>query len=206
MAHDTSTKRRLSGAATALLAAGVLAGALPPLASPARAAETKIGVIDSQKIFAEYQEAKDAEALFQQEMKQWQDDLGAKEKEIVGLQEKIRSQALLLSKEKLDELQADLDHKIQDYDTAKSEILDPTKGKAVARNKELSQPINDQITTVVERLGAQEGYTLILDMASVNVVYLNPVVDLTARVLDALGKGAKSEKPNKPDAADKKSQ
>ena len=35
----------------------------------------RIGTIDSQRIFAEYQEAKDAETIFQQEMDQWQSEI-----------------------------------------------------------------------------------------------------------------------------------
>jgi outer membrane protein len=155
---------------------------------PVRADEAKIGIIDSQRIFAEYQEAKDAEVIFQQEMDQWQKDLGQMEKEILAQQEKIRSQSLLLSKEKLDEMQQDLDTMLRNYDAKKTEILDPNKGKAVLRNQELSQPINDQISTVVERIGAEGKFTIILDVATVNVVYAAEGVDLTDQVLEELEK------------------
>jgi outer membrane protein len=171
--------------------ARALALALTLPAVPALAADTRIGVIDSQRIFAEFQEARDAESAFQLEMKKWQDDLLAQEKEISTLQDKIRSQALLLSKEKLDELQADLDKKYQAYESAKNDLFDPTKGKAVARNKELSQPINDKITTVVERLGAEQNFTIIVDMASINVVYMDKAIDLTDKVLEELAKAGK---------------
>ena len=151
----------------------------------------KIGTIDSQRIFREYQEAKDAEAVFQDEMKQWQSDLEGMEREILSLREKIRSQQLLLSQDKLDELQNQLDQKSQAYDQKRSEILDPTNGLAVKRNQELSQPINDQITTVVERLGAEGGYDLILDTATVNIVYQNKDLDLTDKVLQELEQSGK---------------
>lgn len=152
----------------------------------ARAEEAKIGIIDSQRIFAEYQEAKDAEVIFQQEMEEWQKDLADLEREILAQQEKIRSQSLLLSKDKLDEMQKELDTMLRNYDSKKNEILDPTKGKAVLRNQELSQPINDQITTVVERIGAEGKFTVIFDVATVNVVYAAEGVDLTDRVLEEL--------------------
>ncbi len=160
---------------------------------PARAAEKnlKIGTIDSQRIFREYQEAKDAEAVFQDEMKQWQSDLEGMEREILSLREKIRSQQLLLSQDKLDELQSQLEQKSQAYDQKRSEILDPTNGLAVKRNQELSQPINDQITTVVERLGAEGGYDLILDTSTVNIVYQNKDLDLTDKVLQELEQSGK---------------
>lgn len=174
-----------AGAALLLTVAAVFPGAVPS----AVAADVKIGVIDSQRIFSEYQVARDAEAVFQEEMRGWLQEVGELERELVGLQERIRGQALLLSKEKLDEMQAELDGKRRTYEARKSELFDQETGRAVARNQELSAPINEQITTVVERLGAEGDYTLILDMATVNVVFLGSGVDLTDRVLEELAKG-----------------
>lgn len=154
--------------------------------TPARAADVKIGVIDSQLIFRDYQEAKDAEALFQVEMQQWQEEIGAMEREILSKREKIRSQQLLLSQEKLDELQREVEQMMGEYERKRTEILDPTDGLAVRRNQELSQPINDQITLVVERLGAEGGFDLIVDSATINVVYMSPDIDLTQQVLSEL--------------------
>lgn len=169
---------------------GLVLGTLFALfvAAPA-AAESKIGVIDSQRIFSEYQEARDAEALFQEEMRAWQQELGELERELVGMQEQIRSQAQLRSQESLDALQTDYEAKLQAYEARKAEILDPDQGQAVTRNAELSAPINEQITTVVERLGAEGDFDIIIDRATVNVVFVAEGIDLTEQVLEELGKG-----------------
>lgn len=154
----------------------------------ANAADLKIGVIDSQRIFREYQEAKDAEALFQGEMRQWREELETMEREILSKQEKLRSQQMLLSQEKLDELQMEVEQLMNEWERKRVEIMDPTNGLAVKRNAELSQPINDQITLVVERLGAEGGFDLIMDAATINVVFMNPDIDLTDQVLAELEK------------------
>lgn len=160
------------------------------LANAARAADgRKLAVIDSQRIFAEYQPAKDAESVFQEEMRQWKEELSAMERDLLGIRERIKSQSLLLSKEKLDELQTQLDAKMQTYEQKKDELFNPSTGKVVSRNQELSAPINEQITTVVERVGAEEGYDLILDLATVNVVYVADGVDITDLVLGELTSG-----------------
>ncbi len=160
------------------------------ISMPASAfAESKIGVIDSQRIFSEYQQARDAEAVFQEEMRQWTQELEGLEKEIRELQERIRTQAMLLSKDRLDAMQSELDQKVQAYEARKKELFDPQDGQAVSRNQELSAPINEQITTVVERLGAEGGFELIFDLATVNVVYMADGIDLTDRVLEELAKG-----------------
>jgi outer membrane protein len=171
-----------------IVSAFVAALLLTAGAGGAFADEVKIGVIDSQRIFREYQEAKDAETIFQGEMQQWQDEIEAMEREILSKREKIRSQQLLLSQDKLDELQGELEQLSMEYERKRSEILDPTNGLAVRRNQELSQPINDQITLVVERLGAEGGFDLIVDSATINVVFMSPDIDLTDKVLVELDK------------------
>jgi outer membrane protein len=151
-----------------------------------RADGGKLGVIDSQRIFSEYQEAKDAESIFQQEMSQWQKGLEEQERTLLKKREQIRSQSLLLSKEKLDQLQAELEQQVAEYERAKAEILDPNGGKAVLRNQELSQPINDQINKAVEQLASEGGFDMIIDVATVNVVFMVEGIDLTDQVLTTL--------------------
>ncbi len=169
----------------------VLLAALVAVPAGARAEDgTKIGVIDSQRIFSEYQEARDAEAVFQEEMRAWQQEIGELERELMDLQEQIRTQAPLRSKESLDALQSEYEEKLAAYEQRKQEILDPEQGQAVTRNAELSAPINEQITTVVERLGAEGDFDLIIDRAMVNVVYMAEGIDLTDQVLAELEQGS----------------
>ncbi len=181
--------RSLRSTGAGSLAVLFLAFALVGNVRLASAADAKFGVIDSQRIFTEYQVARDAEAVFQEEMRGWSEELGALERDLMGLQERIRSQAVLLSKEKLDEMQSELDGLRRAYDTRKAELFDPETGQAVTRNQELSAPINEQITTVVERLGSEGDYAMIIDLATVNVVFLGEGVDLTDQVLEELEKG-----------------
>ena len=153
------------------------------------AADGKIGVINSQRIFAEYQEARDAEAVFQEEMRTWGQEIDGLERELLDLRSRIQSQALLLSKDKLDVMQSQLDQKVQAYEARKAELFDQEKGQAVLRNQELSAPINEQITTVVERIGAEGDFDLIIDMTTVNVVFMADGIDLTDRILEELESG-----------------
>jgi len=149
-------------------------------------AEQKIGVVDSQRIFAEYDKAREAENVFQEEMRAWAAELEGMETELISLQEQIRTQSLLLSQEKLDELQRTLEQKRGAYEARRQEILDPQSGLAVARNEELVRPINQQVSTVVERIGAEGDYALILDIATVNAFYVDDALDLTDEILAGL--------------------
>lgn len=149
-------------------------------------AEQKIGVVDSQRIFTEYAKAREAENVFQEEMRAWVAELEGMEAEVIEIQEQIRTQSLLLSQEKLDELQRELDSKRRAYEARRQEILDPQQGLAVARNEELVRPINEQVSTVVERIGAEGDYSIILDIATVNAFYVNEGLDITDEILAGL--------------------
>lgn len=164
----------------------ILTGVFLVGAGAEAAAEQKIGVVDSQRIFAEYGKAREAENVFQEEMRAWASELEQLETELVDLQQQIRAQSLLLSQEKLDELQSNLDRKRQTYEARRQEILDPQQGLAVARNEELVRPINEQVSTVVERIGAEGDYSIILDVATVNAFYVDDSIDLTDEILDGL--------------------
>lgn len=163
-----------------------LTGLMFLFAAAGAAADQKIGVVDSQRIFAEYDKAREAENVFQEEMRAWADELEGMESELVQMQEQLRTQALLLSKEKLDEMQRNLDQRRQGYEARRQEILDPQTGLAVARNEELVRPINEQVSTVVERLGAEGNYSIILDIATVNAFYVDKGLDLTDQILAGL--------------------
>lgn len=152
-------------------------------------AEQKIGVVDSQRIFNEYDKAREAENVFQEEMRDWATELEGMESDLIQLQEQLRTQALLLSKDKLDEMQRDLERQRQAYEARRQAILDPQTGLAVARNEELVRPINEQVSTVVERLGAEGDYSIVLDIATVNAFYVNDEIDLTDEILAALAEG-----------------
>jgi Skp family chaperone for outer membrane proteins len=137
-------------------------------------------------IFNEYDKAREAENVFQEEMRAWAAELEALETELIQLQEQIRTQSLLLSQEKLNELQTQLDQKRATYEARREEILDPQAGLAVARNEELVRPINEQVSIVVERIGAEGDFALILDIATVNAFYVDEALDLTGQILEGL--------------------
>lgn len=178
------TLRRLG--ATLLVGTFLLGAAAPAVA------EQKIGVVDSSRIFSEYGKAREAQNVFQEEMRAWDAELGQMEGELIDLQEQIRTQSLLLSQEKLDELQSTLDQKRQAYQARRKEILDPQTGLAVARNEELVRPINEQVSTVVERIGAEGDYSIILDLATVNAFYVDDALDLTDEILAGLAATAEN--------------
>jgi Skp family chaperone for outer membrane proteins len=61
--------------------------------------------------------------------------------------------------------------------------------KAAKRNDELSRPIIEAIEEAARKIAEKEGFDLVLDSGPGIVVYSEPELDLTDRVLKSLEEG-----------------
>ena len=149
------------------------------------AEDKPFGVIDSRRIIEEYEAAKDAQAQYQKFLRELELEVADKEKELTGLMEEIESQKLLLGEEALRA-------KYQIFEQKKAEYFqfqESIEQRAEAEFTSKITPITDQVKTIVERLGKEKGFGIIIDTATLNVMYLDPDQDLTNDVLAALVKG-----------------
>ena len=155
------------------------------LASLASAEEVKIGYVDSQRIFASYQEYQDAQAKFDKDVEAWNAQGDQMKQEIQKLKDELASQSLILSAEKKKEKEAIIAAK---QDTL-NQFLNATfgaNGKAEKRMAELSKPINDKILSVIEKIAIENNYSMVFDVGSVNIAYAKKSLDLTDQVLEEL--------------------
>jgi outer membrane protein len=169
------------------LAGWILLNCAIAFPAPARAADAKLGFIDSERIFAEYRETRDAQAAFNKDVETWNADAAKRKQEIERLQQELDSQGLMLSDAKKREKEETLLKRRSEYDAFVQEIFGPT-GKIAVRNDQLTQPIIAKIKAVVNEIGTAEGYTMIVDSANGTVVFAIPGLDLTDRVLTELNK------------------
>ena len=156
-------------------------------AQPGGAQETRIGFIDSERIFAEYEGVKEAKEIFDRDVQDWIAEASRKEKEIAELRTELESQSLMLSDEKRQEKEAQLQQLMSEYDGYVQQLWGPG-GKVAQRNEELTRPIIAKVKTVLDKIAGEEGFDLVIDAADGNIVYGDPELDLTDRVLEELRK------------------
>lgn len=155
------------------------------MAAAGNAQEMKIGYIDSQRIFSQSQEYKDAQAKFDKELEAWNTQAEQMRREIEMMQKELESQSLILSAEKKKEKEAILASK---QDTL-NQFLNATfgaDGKAERRMAELSKPIRDKILEIVEKVAIENNYSMVFDAGTVNIAYAKKSLDLTDEVLAEL--------------------
>lgn len=158
---------------------------IPLLTVAAFAEEVKIGYVDSQRIFSEYQEYQDAQTKFDKEVEVWNNQAEQMRSEVDNLIGELDSQSLILSAEKKKEKEEFLKAK---QDTLK-QFLDATfgpDGKAEKRMAELSKPVRDKVLEVIEKIAIDNDYSIVFDAGTVNIAYAKKSLDITDEVLAEL--------------------
>jgi outer membrane protein len=156
-------------------------------AVPALAQDSKIGYVDSQRIFAESPEFQDAQAKFDKEVEDWNSRAATMNDEVDRLKEENQRNSLVWSSAKKKEAEDMLKAK---QDTLQA-YLDDTfgaNGKAEKRMAELSKPIKDRIIGIIKRIAIENDYDVVLDAANVSIAYAKESLDLTDEVLAELAK------------------
>jgi Skp family chaperone for outer membrane proteins len=150
-------------------------------------AEQKIGYIDSQKILANYQRAKEIKNEFQSKVNEWKEEVNQRQQELEKLQKSLETQSFMLTEE------ARM-RKIQEIQQKKAELenfingIYRKDGRAEILNRELMQPLLAEIDTIVSEIAEEEEYTFILDASTGVVIYADDMYDVTDRIIETLNK------------------
>lgn len=150
-------------------------------------AEQKIGYIDSQKILEKYSKAQDIRNEFQSKVNEWKNEVNNRQRELEKLQKSLETQQFMLTEEarmrKIQEIQqkkADLENYIND--------VYRKDGKAETLNKELMQPLLQEIDTIVSEIAEEEEFDFVLDASTGVVLYADDMYDITDKILEALNR------------------
>lgn len=150
-------------------------------------AEMKIGYINSEMIFTEYEGTKVAQEKFNKEVAKWEQDASKMQKDLKDLKDQLDKQSLLLSAERKKELEDSLNTKMVAY----QEFLQKKfgqKGEALTKNEELTKPILERIQKIIDKIAADENFDFIFDARAGGLVHAKATYDLNKRVLELLSK------------------
>jgi len=150
-------------------------------------AEMKVGVINSEKIFTEYEGVKTAKEKFDKEVAVWEQQATQKQKDMQSLKDQIDKQSLLLSAERKKALEDSLNQMAVQYQKFLQDKFGQ-KGEALQKNEELTKPIIEKINKIIDQIAKDENYDLIFDESRGGVVFAKEMYNLNPRVLEALSK------------------
>ncbi|MCM8757045.1 MAG: OmpH family outer membrane protein [Candidatus Omnitrophica bacterium] len=145
-------------------------------------AEGKIGYVDLQKVFQNYNRAKDNERKFKQEVESQQKEINKLQDEIKKEQEDLEKKKEVLKTEERQKREERLRGMLQDFSGRWKEVNE----RLDRRREELEKECIDEIIKVAREYGKKQGYSLILD--SRVVIYGPEASDLSEEILKILNK------------------
>ncbi len=151
---------------------------------PAGAQETtlKIAIIDVQKIITESRTGKTALAGLETFSKAEQAKLQAQSEEIKQLRDRISQGSLSLAQEALAELQQEMEAKT----TTLRRSSEDANQRVEKKQQDTLRGIEAKVMPVIQQVGRDEGYTMILRKFESGLIFASERIDITARVIELL--------------------
>jgi outer membrane protein len=169
---------------------GVLA-ALVATAVPAAAqqqANTKIGYVNTQAILKQTPGYAKAESTFSRELATYRTEVRKLQATLDSAASDFEQQSVLLSPTQRAQKRKDLEAQQKKLEERTQEL----QQKAASRERELLDPIQSKINSVIEGLRAAGNYAVIFDVSAPNsnIVTADKSLDLTQRVIQQLKAGS----------------
>jgi outer membrane protein len=151
------------------------------LMGAAWADELKIGSVDIQKAVNECQAGKEAKKKIMAEVEKFQRLVGDKQKELQALKESLEKQASMLTSEARSTKEKDYQNKLKEF----QRWGEDTQNELNQKRMEMERKIAVDLFKVVQKIGADDNYTIILEKNENIVLFANKSTDLTDRAIRA---------------------
>jgi Skp family chaperone for outer membrane proteins len=151
----------------------------------------KIGVVDTQRVVDEYKKAKEVDSILRTAVERLRSELTDIDDELRQMQEKLDKQRLFLEDEQKEmQMRNEIrlkQEEMRDHAERGQEAIDE-------KRKELGEPIVKEIEELIQKIGKEENFSIILEKGLVTL-YVEPKYDLTDRVLKILNDKYDQEHP-----------
>ena len=141
--------------------------------------ETKIAVVDMQKVLSSSKAGKAAKKELSKKFEALKRKLEAKQRKLNAFKQEMEKKAPLMSEEARAEKERQFKRMLRELQAAREDA------QFEMRNAEAKkmQPILKKLEKVVNKIGKDKNYTLIIDKNMPGLYYISPRVDITKEVI-----------------------
>jgi len=148
------------------------------------AADVKFAVVDIQKFQDSSIAFQKVRAQIKARFDALQDELDRERDALMKLDEDLKKQRMMLSLDAQEDMQRELEKKRRYYKYLQEDLSQELKSIEVDAIKKTMK----ELETVVKDLAEKEGYTLILEKRTLGLMYYDPSVDITDKVIKGYDK------------------
>ena len=141
----------------------------------------KIGSVDIQRAVNESQAGKEAKQALSKEVEKYQGLIAERQKELQGMKESLEKQALILTPEARTTREKELQTRLRDFQRWGEDVQNELNQK----RGQMERNIFIGLQKVIQKVGADEGYTLILEKNETIVLFASKSTDITDLVIKA---------------------
>jgi len=145
------------------------------------AADSKIAYVDIQKAINECNAGKEAKKTISKDVEKFQHLIADKQKELQGMKESLEKQALMLTPDARANKEKEYQNKLREF----QRWGEDSQNELNQKRMEMERNISVALVKVVQKIGADEGYTLILEKNESIVLFASKAIDITDRAIKA---------------------
>jgi outer membrane protein len=145
------------------------------------AAELKIAYVDIQRAINECNAGKDAKRAITKDVEKFQRLIADKQKELQTMKESLEKQSLMLTPDARANKEKEYQNKLREF----QRWGEDTQNEVNQKRMEMERNISTGLVRVIQKLGADEGYTVILEKNENIVLYISKSIDITDRAIKA---------------------
>ncbi len=145
------------------------------------AADLKIAYVDIQRVMNECNAGKEAKKAITKDAEKFQRLVAEKQKELQAMRESIDKQSLMLTPDARATKEREYQNKSREFQRWGEDTQNELNQKRV----EMERNISFSLVKVIQKIGADEGYTLILERNESIVLFVSKTLDITDRAIKA---------------------
>jgi outer membrane protein len=168
---------------TALLGIGVVVAswlAATTVAAQAAGAP-RIGYVDVQRVLARSAAGVAAREQLEREKAAMQKQVDSQRTELEKLRDELEKKGQLLSADARREKQEQLERKVRDA----RRLVDDLQGTLQKKEEAMLAKVLQDISGLIQKIGKDKGYTVVLERQRSSILYASPEADLTEDVIRA---------------------
>jgi outer membrane protein len=149
------------------------------LTTTVEAAGTRIGYVDVQRVIVRSVAGLAAREQLERDKATMQKDVDTRRGEVEKLREEIEKKGLVLSGDARREKEELLQRKVRDL----RRIAEDLEKELQRKEQQATQKILQELTGVIEKVGKERGYLLIVEKRSAGVIYGDAEADVTDEII-----------------------
>lgn len=144
----------------------------------------KFGYVDIQKVIFSSNKGKTAIAVVKKFQQRRQREISDLEDEVNKLEKDLSKQLFSIT----EEAKAIKDEDIRSKKLKLKRLLQDSEYELSKRKKDALNKVNKKVVFLIQKLGKEQHYSLILELTGSNIIYAGNSFDLTQKIIDELDK------------------